>query len=239
MHKLFVSPEDINGNTITVTGEDVEHLHALRMREGERIFISDGEKTVYDAALSQMRKNSAVFEIKSQRPFENEPQTDITVCIALLKGGACEDVIKQSVELGANRIIIFSSSNCIAKEREKDGKYYKTARQAAMQSGRDTVPKLLTGFSFDEMLEELKKAEISLFFHEKATEHFYDVLEKNSLPRSAAFAVGPEGGFTDTEAESAEKNGIKVVFMGKRILRAVTAPLCALSVIAALYDRQR
>ena len=108
-----------------------------------------------------------------------------------------------------------------------------------MQSGRDAVPKVLTGFSFDEMLEELKKAEISLFFHEKATEHFYDVLDKNSLPRSAAFAVGPEGGFTDIEAESAEKNGIKVVSMGKRILRAVTAPLCALSVIAALYDRQR
>ncbi|MBQ6052621.1 MAG: 16S rRNA (uracil(1498)-N(3))-methyltransferase [Clostridia bacterium] len=239
MHKLFVSPGDICENTITVTGEDVEHLHALRMREGESIFVSDGEKTVYEAELTQMRKNSAVFEIKSQRPFENEPLTDITVFIALLKGGACEDVIKQSVELGANRIIVFSSSNCIAKEREKDAKYLKTARQAAMQCGRDAVPEVLTGFSFEEMLEELKKAEISLFFHEKATDHFYDVLEKNSLPRSAAFAVGPEGGFTDFEAESAEKSGIKVVSMGKRILRAATAPLCALAVITSLYDRRR
>lgn len=79
MHKLFVSPGDICENTITVTGEDVEHLHALRMREGESIFVSDGEKTVYEAELTQMRKNSAVFEIKSQRPFENEPLTDITV----------------------------------------------------------------------------------------------------------------------------------------------------------------
>jgi 16S rRNA (uracil1498-N3)-methyltransferase len=239
MHKLFVPPESIDGSLITVTGADVEHLHALRIREGERLSISDGKKTVYEAALSQMHKDSAVFDILDEKSFENEPDIDITVCIALLKGGACEDVIRQSVELGASHIVVFTSANCIAKEREKDGKYLKTARQAAMQSGRDVVPDILTGVSFEKMLNILKKTDLPLFFHEKAQTPFFDVIEKNSLPRSAAFAVGPEGGFTDSEVKSAENCGIPAVSMGKRILRAVTAPLCALSVLTAVYDRQR
>jgi 16S rRNA (uracil1498-N3)-methyltransferase len=239
MHKLFVPPGNIEGNIITVTGEDVEHLHALRIKNGEKINVSDGKKTAYEAVLTEMRKSSAIFEIRSVRPFENEPQIYITACIALLKGGSCEDVIRQSTELGAAKIVLFSSSNCIAKEREKDGKYIKIARQAAMQSGRDIIPEIVTGVSFEEMIDLLKASELPLFFHEKAETPFFDVIEKTELPRSAAFAVGPEGGFTDIEAEIAEKNEINVVSMGKRILRAVTAPICAISVLTSVYDRQR
>ena len=108
-----------------------------------------------------------------------------------------------------------------------------------MQSGRDIIPEIVTGVSFEKMIDLLKASELPLFFHEKAETPFFDVIEKNDLPRSAAFAVGPEGGFTDIEAEIAEKNGINVVSMGKRILRAVTAPICAISVLTSVYDRQR
>ena len=238
MHKLFVPEESIKGTIITVTGDDVEHLHALRIKNGEKINVSDGKKNAYEAVLTEMRKSSAIFEIQSVRHFENEARISVTACIALLKGGNCEDVIRQSTELGAAKIVLFSSSNCIAKDREKDGKYAKIARQAAMQSGRDIIPEILTGVSFDEMIDLLKSADLSLFFHEKSEIPFFDVIEKNNLPRSAAFAVGPEGGFTDIEAETAEKNGINVVSMGKRILRAVTAPVCAISVLTSVYDRQ-
>ena len=239
MHKLFVSPSDIDGNYITVTGDDVEHLHAIRIKEGETIFASDGVHTVYCAVLSQMRKNSAIFEITEEKPFENEPEIDITVCCALLKGGANEDVIKQSVELGASKIVLFSSENCVAKEREKDGKYYKTARQAAMQCGRDRIPQIVTGINFAQTLSLLENSDLPLLFHEKARKPFFDVVRENKNPRSAAFAVGPEGGFTENEVALAANRGIPAVSMGKRILRAVTAPLCALSVLISVYDAGR
>ena len=237
MHKLFVSPEDIRDNTVTVTGNDVEHLHALRVKEGDDIKISDGVALNYDAVVKEVRKNSVSFELIKSYEFENEPKIDITVYCALLKGGSNEDVIKQAVELGANKIVFFSSSNCIAEKREKGEKYAKTARQAAMQAGRDRIPEVASGVTFAEMIDGLAAADISAFFHEKAEIPFYDVVSSKKDPRSAAFAVGPEGGFSDKEAEIAIQKGIPVVSLGKRILRAVTAPLCALSVLTSVYDR--
>ena len=106
-----------------------------------------------------------------------------------------------------------------------------------MQSGRDRIPEVVGGISFNEMIEGLRAADVSAFFHEKAELPFYDVVLSKKDPRSAAFAVGPEGGFTDKEADIAIENGIPVVSLGKRILRAVTAPLCALSVLSCVYDR--
>jgi 16S rRNA (uracil1498-N3)-methyltransferase len=237
MHKLFVSPEDIHDNTVTVTGNDVEHLHALRVKEGDDIKISDGVALNYDAVVKEVRKNSVSFELIKSYEFENEPKIDITVYCALLKGGSNEDVIKQAVELGANKIVFFSSSNCIAEKREKGEKYAKTARQAAMQAGRDRIPEVVSGVTFAEMIDGLAAADISAFFHEKADLPLYDVILTKKDPRSAAFAVGPEGGFSDKEAEIAIQKGIPVVSLGKRILRAVTAPLCALSVLTSVYDR--
>lgn len=239
MHKLFVTQESIKDTLITVTGEDFDHLRVLRIREGERMEISNGTDRCFSAVAEKINRDSISFRIVSEHAFENEPSIDITVCCALLKGSANEDVIKQSVELGATRIMLFSSTNCIAKEREKADKYIRTARQASMQSGRDRIPEIIYGAGFDDMIGELKRADFSVFFHEKATEPFYDAILKNKNPRSAAFAVGPEGGFTDAEVRVAEDNGIRIVSLGKRILRAVTVPLCALSVITSVFDPLR
>ncbi|MBR3832440.1 MAG: RNA methyltransferase, partial [Mycoplasmataceae bacterium] len=41
--------------------------------------------------------------------------------------------------------------------------------------------------------------------------------------------IGPEGGFTEEEIEQARKENIKLVYLGKRILRAETAALFLLS----------
>lgn len=236
MHKLFVDPNNIQNGSVTVTGGDVEHLHALRVREGDCVKISDGIDTCYDTTVREVRKNSVLLDIVNSRKFENEPKTDITVYVALLKGGANEDVIKQAVELGANRIVFFSSSNCVAEKREKTEKYKKTARQAAMQSGRDRIPEIICGLSFSDMLQQLRSADLAAFFHEKADLPFYNIVLQTKSPRTAAFAVGPEGGFTDKEAELAMQLNIPVVSLGKRILRAATAPLAALSVLNAVYE---
>jgi 16S rRNA (uracil1498-N3)-methyltransferase len=46
--------------------------------------------------------------------------------------------------------------------------------------------------------------------------------------------IGPEGGFPAAEKELAQQNGIAVASLGKRILRAETAGLAAVS--AVLYE---
>ena len=50
------------------------------------------------------------------------------------------------------------------------------------------------------------------------------------------FLSGPEGGLSETEERSALAQGWAAVTLGRRVLRADTAPLAALSIIAGVFE---
>ncbi|MEG3851239.1 RsmE family RNA methyltransferase, partial [Microcoleus sp. herbarium13] len=54
---------------------------------------------------------------------------------------------------------------------------------------------------------------------------------------SIVIAIGPEGGWTDGEVKRAIEFGFEPVSLGSRILRAVTAPIVALSLIGAAFEK--
>ena len=54
---------------------------------------------------------------------------------------------------------------------------------------------------------------------------------------SIVIAIGPEGGWTEGEVERAIEFGFEPVSLGSRILRAVTAPIVALSLIGAAFEK--
>ena len=60
-----------------------------------------------------------------------------------------------------------------------------------------------------------------------------EVLEKHS---KVMIMVGPEGGFSEKEELLAFKNGFKPISLGRRVLRAETASIASLSVLATLLD---
>lgn len=61
-------------------------------------------------------------------------------------------------------------------------------------------------------------------------------LKQSNLPAQIVLATGPEGGWTDNEISLAIAKGFQPVSLGKRILRAVTAPTVALAQINALLE---
>ena len=54
---------------------------------------------------------------------------------------------------------------------------------------------------------------------------------------SIVIATGSEGGWTDREVERAIEFGFEAVSLGSRILRAVTAPIVALSLVGAAFEK--
>ena len=57
------------------------------------------------------------------------------------------------------------------------------------------------------------------------------VLKDNTF-KSVSIIVGPEGGFSESEVESATKKGIKCCTLGNRILRTETAATFALTCLS-------
>lgn len=61
---------------------------------------------------------------------------------------------------------------------------------------------------------------------------------ENQEPRTIVIAIGPEGGWTPAEVEQAIAADFQPVSLGRRVLRAITAPMVALSLVAAAWESE-
>ena len=55
--------------------------------------------------------------------------------------------------------------------------------------------------------------------------------ELDKKPETAAVIIGPEGGFSDKEAEMIKETGAEAVSLGKTVLRTETAGPAAIAMI--------
>ena len=63
-----------------------------------------------------------------------------------------------------------------------------------------------------------------------------ELLESAGDVATVGIMVGPEGGFADSEADSAMAKGVKAVGLGKRILRTETVSGALIPVIMCYMD---
>lgn len=131
------------------------------------------------------------------------------------------------------------SARCVSRPDEKSlkkktARWQKIALQAAMQSRRGIIPEVCPCVSFKEAAELAKDNEKTVFFYEMGGESVKNIL--NVKPKTIGMFIGSEGGFEESEAQLVLQNGGQAATLGKRILRAETAPLAALSVIMYQTD---
>ena len=107
---------------------------------------------------------------------------------------------------------------------------------AAGQCGRGVVPALLPTTELKDFGHRFADYDLVLFFYELGGAPLGETMWDNDKAKKIAVITGPEGGFTAQEAEMLGQKGAKTISLGKRILRAETAPLAALTGIMLLTD---
>ena len=237
MARFFVAASNIFGGMAYLNGEDLDHIKALRIRNGETFTVCDGEGTDYSCVLSKVDKDGAEVQILDKAPSKGEPSVNCTVYMAFAKGDKIEHVVQKAVELGAAEIVLFPSKRCVSRPEgsalvKKTARYAKIAEEAAKQCGRGRIPSVITVSSYKAALELAANADMPIFCYEDEKElSIKTCIESNPEMKTVSIMTGPEGGFEKEEAELAVEMGMKCVTMGTRILRCETAPLCALSAI--------
>ncbi len=222
-----------------IGGENGRHIaRSLRMRPGEELVLCDGAGTDYPCTLCRLEGEGAWVTVREPSPSLGEPKLQATVCQCLPKGDKLDTVTQKAVELGAAEIWPLTSSRCVVKLDEKTAakktaRLQKIALEAAMQSGRGVVPRVLPPAGLQEALCRAKAQGELLFCYEKGTASLRQALK--SIGDRVFLFVGPEGGFSPEEAALAQSFGAKLLSLGPRILRTETAPLAALS--ALFYEK--
>ena len=229
----FFVDEEIESSEYSLFGEDGRHIaKSLRMKQGENLTLCSPSGTVHNCVVEKVEGDFVGVRILSSEQSETEPSVKVTLYQALPKGDKMEFIIQKAVEIGVTEIVPVISSRCVSRPDQKSLskkllRWQKIAKQAAMQSGRGIVPKVKDAVPFEKGVENAKGEKV--IFYELGGESVKDILSDKQ--KEISIFIGSEGGFSSDEVDLVLKNGGRKATLGKRILRAETAPLVALTVI--------
>ncbi len=243
MPRFFFHRDALVDNTLTLSGESASHiLRSLRMAVGEHLTLCDGEGLDYHAVITSATKDSVTLSVEERLPSKAEPPYRITLWQCLPKGEKFETIIQKAVECGICEIVPVQSSRCIAKIKKEEAdkklaRFNKIAEEAAKQSGRGILPKVLYPVSYKDAVVAMKQDDLSFLCYENEDKKTLPMLLRETLPpRTVSFLVGSEGGLSEEEVALAKENGILSLSLGERILRTETAAPFVLAVLSAFFE---
>lgn len=238
MYQFFVEEGQVSGSVITIEGSDVNHIKkVLRMKPGERVRICTRSGKSYDCRIAELSETFVRADVIEECGEDTELKAEICLFQGLPKGDKMELIIQKAVELGAYEIIPVSMKNCVVKldakkAAHKTGRWQEIAKSAAKQAKRNLIPTVHMPLTYQQAIERAEKldAVFLLYENERGMARTKEAVESIRPGQKVGVFVGPEGGFALEEIAEAKKKNMKILSLGKRILRTETAGLAMLSI---------
>lgn len=250
MSRFFVEPDQIMGDSVTISGEELVHLaRVLRLGPGSPITVCDGSGQEYRAVLQEVGPEMAMAQITAIVNSLVEPRVKITLVQGIPKADKMDLIIQKGTELGICEFLpVFTERTVVelsgAKAQRRVARWQRIAKEAAKQSRRTIVPTVYHPMSWREclaMYSEKGQGRLGLFPWETFSgQGLREVLSVNPDLRQVGSSleiwlfIGPEGGWSEREAGEAGAMGIIAVSLGARILRTETAGIVAAALV--LYE---
>lgn len=239
MIRFFV--DEVKNNFFILDGENAKHaIKSLRIKIGEKLIICDKNQVDHICNVDKINENQVILSILEKKLNSSELNIKITLYQALPKGDKMDFIIQKAVELGAYEIVPILTKRCISRPDKKTidkkiGRWQKIALESAKQSGRGIIPQIMPVLDLKNIEKNLINHDCNLLFYEGGGDRIENLLP--SHVQNISIFIGPEGGFEDFEVQLLKEGGAKIATLGKRILRAETAPIAALSIISYLLEK--
>lgn len=228
MHQFFVARAP--AQRAVITGEQARQIATvLRLEPGERITLV-ADRTAHEVVLESVAPAEVAGRVVKRRALATELRFDLTLGLPLLKGDRSEEVVEAVSQLGVRRIVPFVASRSVVKELSpaKLERWQRIAREAAETAHRAIVPEMEPLVAWDALFERLSGTIIVCW---EAEEHAS--LVEAATGNDISLVIGPEGGLTLEEIGVAREHRAAVVSLGLRTLRAETAAIAAVAVLAS------
>ncbi len=230
MKRVYCNSILSKGSTYQLEEKYYIHLiRVMRLNIGDEITLFNQKNGEWMAIIRNIKKNNVLAEVveKISSPL---PDPDINLLFSPIKYLNSESIIRQSTELGIKKLLpTFFKRTVISKINQNKFEHYSIG--AAQQCGRTSIPQILTIDKIENRGELLSKSNILMF-----DENLMGVsINKSKIladnKKDILIIVGPEGGFEESERLFISKNSMNFesIVLGKRILKADTAVIAALS----------
>lgn len=222
MYRFFVDKK-IDNKYFALSNEVLNHLKTIRLKKTES-FICVYEKEFY---ICKLENNNALILDKLDE--NHEYKNNVVLFSSIIKIKHFEWLIQKATELGVKEFFPLITKNTNTKYIElikrKKQRLDEIAKNAAEQSFRNQIMKINDPIKFEDAITY--SIDNKFLAHEK-TNYSNKI---SNFQGNVAFFVGPEGGFDENEIKLAINNDVKIISLGKRILRSETSSIYLLSKI--------
>ena len=251
--KQFVLPDSVPAGESRLRLEGGDYHYLIRVRrcsEGDRIrgITRDGRR--YSVTFLTV-DTSYCDVLLSPLESETDPESvdvDSDVRIVLMpgitKGKKMDLTVRQAVEAGAGAVLPILTDHCQVRYQNagdasaKQERWERIATEALQQCGGMCITEIGIPAGLIETVTEWGDRGPLLFLHEKVSDSDRDgaglFRRLAEPPRELGIIVGPEGGLSPSETAFLLNHGAEPVYLGSRILRAETAALYGMAVVATI-----
>ena len=233
--------------TATLIGAQAEHMaRVLRAQPGMEADVVAGGR-VFHAEVAAVRLNRESSEVRLNliTELEADPALPVKLTISIYKFDHMEWAIEKATELGVAEIVPViarrTEKHLVEAATKRAERWRRIAHEAAKQSRRSDVPLIHEPGPLAARVKATSSASRIVLAEQERAITLRTVVEeaieaaKTERP-VLELAIGPEGGWAPNEAALFDANGWKAASLGPRILRAETAAIAALSVVASCLE---
>jgi 16S rRNA (uracil1498-N3)-methyltransferase len=221
------------GARVTLTGSAARHVtRVLRLRPGQALTLFNGRGGEYAATIEALRRERVAVAVGEPSAIERESPLTLTLAQGVSRGERMDLIVQKATELGASRIVPLLTERSVvrlsAPQAARKLEHWRAIAIAACeQSGRNRLPELAQPLGLPDFAGT-RAADARLLLSPGAATRIEDI------PRPAGaltVLIGPEGGLTEAEQQTAVGAGFMPVRLGPRVLRTETAAIAALALL--------
>ncbi len=231
--------EQVRNGHAEIVGSDAVHLtRVLRVEAGRRYEISDN-RDVYLAEVELARWEHVRFRM-IEKLAPSPPMVRLRLCAALVKFDHFEWMIEKATELGVAEIVPFEAARSErGLERaaaKRVDRWRRIALESSQQSRRQHLPDLRDPVDFDTAIDMAGPNKFALDEEPGGLPLISSLPAERKIEEAVSLLIGPEGGWTPEERAAFLAAGWTRVSLGPLILRAETAAIAGLAVLAQAWQ---
>jgi 16S rRNA (uracil1498-N3)-methyltransferase len=235
--------ENWDDATATITGAQAEHMvRVLRGQPGMEADIVAGGR-VFHAEVAAVAAHEVRFNLIAE--VQADPGLPVTLVMSIYKYDRMEWALEKATELGVTTIAPVIARRTekhlgIAAEKRVE-RWRRIVHEASQQSRRSDVPEICDPVSLAHRARAATRSTRIVLAEQERSITLRNLVQEAAVAAQTdmpelEIAIGPEGGWAPEEEALFDANGWRAASLGPRILRAETATIAALAVIASVLE---
>jgi len=235
LYRFYQNP--LTPGRVQLTTAEAHHfVSVLRGKLNDSIELFDGQGTLAQATVTQIRKHDVYAEVQTLTQQPSRQTRRLILATAVAKGQRFDWMLTKTTELGIDHIALVQFERSVRLGRESAIERYQSMTIAACkQCGRLYLPQITGPARLIEVIADLKKQyPHSRLLYGGLEGKPASLAELSSWDGDTIVFVGPEGGMTELEHRLLEHHGAIPLRIGQHILRTETAATAFSALLEAL-----